>query len=72
MASAHQRVTGSADAAVTEHDWTSSLLPHNGDVPPSYVEPNKTPVAYHEKPTTLLTETKALTKSSVRLLGGHI
>ena len=72
MASQHQIVTGSAGAAVPEHDWTSPLLPDNGDAPSSYVEPNRPLVAYHEKRTTLSMETKALAKSSVGLPAVHI
>ena len=67
MASPHQPVTSRADVAVSEHGWTSPLHSPHQHVP-SYVEPNKPLLAYHEKPTTLLMETKALTKSSVRLL----
>lgn len=72
MASQPQMVSGSADAAVSEHDWTSPLLPHDGDAPSSYVQPNRPPVSYQEKPTTLSMETKALAKSSVGLSGVHI
>ena len=69
MASQPQMVSGSADAVVSGHDWTSPLLPRDGDAPSSYVKPNRLPVSYQEKPTTLSIETKALAKSSVGLSG---
>ena len=72
MASQPQIVSPSANAAPSEHDWTLPLLPDRGDAPSSYVEPNRPPVVYQEKPTTLSTETKALAKSSVRLSGVHM
>lgn len=72
MASQPQTVSGSADAAVSEYDWTSPLLPDHGDAPPSYVKPNRPPLAYHDKSTTLSVETKALAKSSVSLSVIHL
>lgn len=72
MASQPRTISGSADAAVSEHDWTSPLLPNDGDAPPSYVEPNRPPLAYRDKSTTLSMETKALAKSSVSLSAVHL
>lgn len=72
MASQPQTISASADASVSEHDWTSPLLPDHGDTPPSYVEPSRPPLAYRDKSTTLSIETKALAKSSVSLSGVHL
>ena len=67
MASQPHILSGKTDAAVSEHDWTSPLLPDHGDAPSSYVEPNRPPAACQEKSTSLSMETKALAKSSVGL-----
>ena len=72
MASQPHMVSRSADATVSEQDWTSPLLADHGDAPSSYVEPNRLPVAYPKKPTSLSMETKALARSSVRLPGAHM
>ena len=72
MAPQARTINGSADAAASEHDWTSALLPHDGDAPPSYVEPNRPPAVCQEKPTTLSMETKALARDSVSLPEVHI
>ncbi len=72
MASQPQILSVRAHAAVSEHDWTSPLLPNDEDVTSSYVEPDRPPVIYQEKPTTLSMETKALAKSSVGSPEVHI
>ena len=69
MASQSQSNIGSVDAAKTDHDWTSPLLPDDRAAT-SYVDPDWLSVKCKEKRTTLSREAKALAKSSVGRLGG--
>lgn len=70
MPSQAQNVDSIVSVTPSEDTWTSPLLP-GPTATPSYVEPDKFQSPHGEGRTTFSRETKALAKSSVRLLEIH-